>query len=229
VQKALAQKKPPRTPRIISFDLDGTLVDRSFDDALWFSEIPKLYAKRHKLSFEEAKRQCTAAFKEVGDRSLDWYDLFYWFSRFKLGGKAQAQKASKALCPLIKPYPDAAPCLEGLKKRGFTLVLVSNASRHFLETKIGCTGLAKYFSKTFSVTSDFRKVKKSQDVYARVCGELGVLPTALVHVGDHIDFDYAVPRKLGIRAILIDRTGESNGDASEDVVKSLSEIAKIVP
>ncbi len=215
-------------PRTISFDLDGTLVDRSFDDELWFSEIPRLYAKRHNVSLEEAKEKCVSAYKAVGDRSLDWYDLFYWFSRFELGGKTEAMNASKNICHLIKPYDDAVPCLSELKKRGFNLVLVSNASRHFLETKIECAGLAKFFSKTFSVTSDFGKVKKSEDVYARVCGEIKVEPKSLVHVGDHLDFDYLVPKKLGIRGILLDRTGESGGDYSEDVVQTLAQLGKII-
>ena len=37
-------------------DLDGTLIDRHYTDALWFHRIPALVAERRGLSFDEAYR-----------------------------------------------------------------------------------------------------------------------------------------------------------------------------
>ncbi len=213
-----------RAYRIISFDLDGTLVDRKFDDALWFEEIPKLYAAKHGATFEQAKAHCASEYNKVGDKSPLWYDIDYWFSHFKIGGRKGVDETTQKISHLIGVYGDAKPCLDSLKKQGFELILVSNASRYFLDQKISRTDLAKYFSKTFSVTGDLGKVKKSVEVYEQVLNEVRAQPREVLHVGDHLDFDYLVPRKLGIRSVLVDRTGESNGEYTMDVVKSLGEL-----
>ena len=41
--------------KIISFDMDGTLVDVEFTDWVWGHGIPSLYAEKAGVSFEEAK------------------------------------------------------------------------------------------------------------------------------------------------------------------------------
>jgi putative hydrolase of the HAD superfamily len=46
-------------------------------------------------------------------------------------------------------------------------------------------------------------------------------PREIVHVGDHYDFDYLVPRRLGIQAFYLDRSGEQKG---EFVLRSLREL-----
>jgi len=111
----------------------------------------------------------------------------------------------------ISVYGDASRALEGLKDR-FTLVLTSNAGREFIDIEMGATGLGRYFDRIFSATSDFGEVKKTADFYRRICQILEVSPEEVVHVGDHYDFDYRVPRALGIQAFYLDRTGQRAGD-----------------
>jgi putative hydrolase of the HAD superfamily len=66
-------------------------------------------------------------------------------------------------------------------------------------------------------------VKKTAEFYQQVCDILSVDPQEIVHVGDHYDFDYLVPRRIGIRAFHLDRSGERMG---EFVLKDLSELGK---
>jgi len=35
--------------KIVSFDLDGTLVDAGYGDVVWNHGIPEEYAKRHRM------------------------------------------------------------------------------------------------------------------------------------------------------------------------------------
>ncbi|MFQ5405735.1 MAG: HAD family hydrolase, partial [Candidatus Micrarchaeia archaeon] len=198
---------------------DGTLVDKNFDDALWFKEIPKLYAEKHNVSFEQALEKCKFEYDSLGDKNLNWYDVFFWFEKFAL--KKSPREVSRDLSHLIELYSDAIPTLEYLTRNGFGLVVVSNASRHFLELKVSLEKIDKYFSKMFSVTSDFKAVKKSEDVYLKVCKELGVKPAELVHVGDHKEFDFNVPKKVGINAFYLDRKAKVPG---EGVIASLSQL-----
>jgi putative hydrolase of the HAD superfamily len=55
-------------------------------------------------------------------------------------------------------------------------------------------------------------VKKTAEFYQQVCDILNVDPQEIVHVGDHYDFDYLVPRRLGMQAFYLDRSGERVGE-----------------
>jgi putative hydrolase of the HAD superfamily len=41
---------------------------------------------------------------------------------------------------------------------------------------------------------------------------LKVCPADLVHVGDHYEFDYLVPRAMGIQAFYLDRSARREGE-----------------
>jgi len=85
------------------------------------------------------------------------------------------------------------------------------------------TGLGGYFDRIFSATSDFGEVKKTVGFYQRICQILGVNPQEMIHVGDHYEFDYLVPRSLGIQAFYLDRSDERKGDFMIKDLKSLEE------
>ena len=68
--------------RAVSFDLDGTLVTHAYTDLFWNYEIPKIYAEKRGLPFEEAKRLVWREYDEVGESDLRWYLPGYWFERF---------------------------------------------------------------------------------------------------------------------------------------------------
>jgi putative hydrolase of the HAD superfamily len=120
----------------------------------------------------------------------------------------------------IKVYPDVNHILDRLKER-FPLILTSNAGREFIEIEMEATGLDKYFDQIFSATSDFHVVKKTAEFYQQICDILNVDPQEIVHVGDHHEFDYLVPRRLGIHAFYLDRSGEQKG---EFVLRSLKDL-----
>ena len=76
------------TVKYISFDLDGTLTDyESFDRIFWYKEIPKLYARKHKVSMKNAKRTVFSEYKKLKDIGADWYRPAFWFERFGMPAK----------------------------------------------------------------------------------------------------------------------------------------------
>jgi len=196
-------------PKIISFDMDGTLIDSKFTDWVWSHGIPTLYAAKTGLSFIEAKAFVEGEYRKVGERALEWYDIKYWFRFFQLQGHWKT--LMERYVDKINVYDDVANTLECLKDH-FSLVLTSNAGREFIGVELGATGLKKYFDRIFSATSDFGEVKKTVGFYERICQMLGVEPREIFHVGDHYDFDYLVPRALGIQAYYLDRSGQKTGD-----------------
>jgi putative hydrolase of the HAD superfamily len=66
-------------------------------------------------------------------------------------------------------------------------------------------------------------VKKTKGFYQRICQILGTRPQEIVHVGDHYEFDYVVPRSLGIHAFYLDRSGEQKG---EFIIPDLRDLEK---
>jgi putative hydrolase of the HAD superfamily len=203
--------------RVVSFDMEGTLVDHSYSKQIWEGDIPALYAEAHGLPLEEARKKVFAEYAEIGEGRPEWYDMGYWWRRLGLPHYwRNLPQRRKTEC---RVYPDAPPVLNRLGKK-YPLIISSNTIREFLQIQLGCIDYP--FSKVFSAPTDFNAVKKAPDFYQRVCDELAIKPEELAHVGDHEEFDYRAPKKLGVVAYHLDRSGELSG---EGVVHDLNEFA----
>jgi putative hydrolase of the HAD superfamily len=210
-------------PKFVSFDMDGTLIDPVFTDYVWGQGIPTLYAEKVGLPFEAAKVLVEAEYQKVGEGAIEWYDIKYWFRFFQL---EQSWKAlMKQFVDKINVYPDVNHILDRLQDR-FQLILTTNAGREFIEVEMEATGLERYFNRIFSATSDFGEVKKTTGFYEQVCEILGVSPHEIIHVGDHYEFDYLVPRRLGIPAFYLDRSGKRSGAF---IIQNLRELEERLP
>ncbi len=207
-------------PKIISFDMDGTLVDSSFTDWVWMVGLPKLYAEKEGLPFEKAKLYVVSQYEKVGEGAIEWYDIKYWLRFFQLGQDWRSLLLSYV--DKIHVYEDVDHLLDRLKDR-YSLILTSNAGKEFIEIEMKATGLGKYFQYLFSATSDYRMVKKTVDFYRHICDVLHVTPQEIIHIGDHYEFDYLVPTSIGIQAFFLDRTGREKG---EHVLHSLEELER---
>ena len=67
-------------------------------------------------------------------------------------------------------------------------------------------------------------MKKTIGFYRRICQILGANPDEIVHVGDHYEFDYLVPRELGIQAFYLDRTAKK--ESGDFILRDLRELEK---
>jgi FMN phosphatase YigB (HAD superfamily) len=203
--------------RVVSLDMEGTLVDHSYSKQIWEEDIPALYAEAHGLTLKEARRQVISQYEEVGEGKPEWYDVGYWWKRLGLRHDwRDLPEKRKSDCVV---YPDVHNALARLGKR-YPLVISSNTISELLKIQLECIDYS--FSRVFSAPSDFGGVKKAPDFYQRVCDDLGIKPTELAHVGDHVEFDYLAPKMLGVKAFHLDRLGELNG---EDIVHDLGDFA----
>lgn len=203
--------------KVISFDLDGTLVTTDYVDAVWLEKIPEIYAEKNKISFEKAKEIVEREYFKVGPESIEWYDINYWIEKFELN--IHWKDLLKSCIKKLKFYPDVIDVIERLSEKN-ELIIISNASKEFIETEIETLGFEKYFSKIFSAVSNFNKTKKDEEIYEMVCKNLGIEKERMIHIGDNYEFDYLAPRKAGIKSFYLDRKGNENG---EYVVKDLRE------
>ena len=67
--------------------------------------------------------------------------------------------------------------------------------------------------------------EKEGSFYLALCSSLTIKPGELIHIGDHYEFDYLVPREIGIRAFYLDRNSDKQ-KVSSDGVKSLHDFTR---
>ncbi len=206
--------------RVISLDMDGTLVNTRFVDKVWMEGMPMLYAEKTGLDFPVAKSYVIGEYMKVGSDHLEWYDLLYWIDRFGL--KVGKDELLQMYEDEIEIYPEVQEVLDHLSE-SYDLVVTSNAAREFIDFELD--GLSDYFREIFSATSDFREVKKSPLIYGTVCAHIGVKPYEVLHIGDHYSYDYESPLEAGLDALFLDRKGERSG---REVVGDLREAMVLI-
>jgi putative hydrolase of the HAD superfamily len=205
--------------RVISLDMDGTLVNSRFVDKVWMEGMPMLYAEKTGLDFPAAKSYVVGEYMKIGSDKLEWYDLLYWIERFGL--KVGKDELLQMYEDEIETYPEVQEVLD-LLADSYELVVTSNAAREFIDIEL--EGLSDYFSETFSATSDFREVKKSPLIYGTVCAHMGAKPFEVLHIGDHYNYDYESPLEAGLDALFLDRKGERSGREVEGDLREAIEL-----
>ena len=209
--------------KVVSFDVDGTLVSQGFADCVWLRGIPEAYATKHELSFEDAFELVKREYDTIGENRIEWYNIRFWLRKFNL--KIPYETLFERYEAEVKIYAEVENVLKTLKDAGYVLVVNSNAATEFVEFQI--QPIRKYFSHVFSATSDFGELKKSNGHYARVCEILAVKPQEVVHTGDHFVFDFLNPRRIGITAYYLDRSGDAKREDKGDdgfVISDLNEL-----
>jgi HAD superfamily hydrolase (TIGR01549 family) len=204
---------------IISFDVDGTLVDLEYNDLIWFKEIPELVAKKKKINFEKSLKYVYEEYSKLGEHNLNWYDINYWITYFRL--KVSPKKILEKYQSQVKIFPEVIPLLEELKKN-FILIVITAMPREFLTPKM--KKLEKYFKFSFSALSDFKELKNSE-IYSKISKTLNVCPEQILHIGDHWEFDYLAAQKAGMNAIYLDRSKTKKGIF---IIHNLGEAKKII-
>jgi len=203
----------------ISFDLDGTLTTQSFVNSVWHEGLPKCISLSRGIDISMARQECMDAYNAVGESSILWYQLPYWLDYFGLKDISPEELVTD-YSSQVALFDDVIPCLEQLGEAGHTLVMFSNASRDFLDIEVSRGNLAGYFHEIISVCDDWGTVKSEASAYERLKSfALG----DLVHIGDHITFDYEVPKSVGIDAYHIWR---GSGPRMQDSLPDLQQISR---
>ena len=208
--------------KIISFDMDGTLVKPTYADKVWLEGLPKLYAKEKKIPIKQAKKYIYQEYEKIGKDRKEWYDIDWWFKQFQL--KEHWQNLLNNYRHTIQLYPETLETLEKLSKN-FELIIISNAKREFIEIQLEETKLKPYFTHVFSSLSDFNKVKKLPEVYKHILTLLKIQPHEIIHVGDSKEFDYVSPQKIGIKSFYLNREKTEKGN---HILNSLSVLENVV-
>lgn len=122
----------------VLLDMDGTLLDKHFDDYFWEQYLPEHYSLRHDIGLEQARVELLARYQRTAG-SLLWADLDHW-SR-ELGFDLVELKSHVAA--LITLRPRVEPFLARCREAGKRLYLVTNAHHRTLALKLGQVDLGR--------------------------------------------------------------------------------------
>lgn len=138
---------PPDWNRIdvVFLDMDGTLLDKHFDDHFWEEFVPERYAEMHGLSVPEAKEKLLTHYR-AHEGTLNWTDLDFWSE--KLGLDIPALK--RQVDHLIAVHPYVLPFLDAVRREGKDVYLVTNAHAKTLDLKMKKTSMAGKFHGIFT-------------------------------------------------------------------------------
>lgn len=183
----------------VLLDMDGTLLDKYFDDYFWEEYVPEVFALENGLTPIEARKELLKRYKRV-ENTLEWTDLDYWSTQLGLDIPELKCKVDH----LIKVHPYVIDFLKFIRQRGKAVHLVTNAHSKTLEIKMRKTELGRWFDR----------IVCSQDV-----GEAKEQPVFWQKLEEILGFDKQ-------RTMLADDTAKVLRSASSFGLKHLIYVAK---
>lgn len=129
----------------ILLDMDGTLLDRHFDDHFWLEHVPKRWAAHFDVPLKQAREQLYAQFRSQ-ERTLNWTDLDYWSDRLGL----DIPQLKLEVEHLIAIHPGVIEFLTWARQHGKQLWLVTNAHSKTLDIKLKKTRLGGWLDGIIS-------------------------------------------------------------------------------
>ena len=125
----------------VLLDMDGTLLDKHFDDYFWEHFVPEIYARENGIEERAARKKLLDTYR-AKEGTLDWTDLDYWSEQLGLDIPALKLKIDH----LIQVHPYVIDFLEFLQKSHRDVYLVTNAHGKTLTIKMAKTALSGYFT-----------------------------------------------------------------------------------
>ena len=125
-------------------DLDGVVLDTSYDNYFWQKHIPRVYAQKKAIDEKDAISVTHTLFN-YKKKTKDWYDVIYWSNLLDIDIIHEKKKSENM--SLIKLLEGSLDILERLSNLNKKLFLVTNAHRKTLEIKLSKFDLSKYFDE----------------------------------------------------------------------------------
>lgn len=210
------------TPKLVIFDLDGTLLN-----------LP--------INYDNLRKELKAIFKPFGVETefkpiLDTINVA--LSTIKQNqGDGKFQEMSMNVYGTLETYeiaaaneakliPNAKETLVKLKQLDLKLAIFSRTGRRAVVSSLKKTGLEQYFDLIVA-REDTKEQKPSPEGLKKILNMFGLKAEDAIVVGDHI-FDIMAAKELGIKAIVIQNERISLDTLKEAkayaIVNNISEI-----
>jgi len=180
----------------VLLDMDGTLLDKNFDDQFWEHYVPAKYGEKYGLSISDAKERLYNMYsKEAG--GYNWTDLDFWAKTLKL----DLFSLKYDLAHLIGELPGTIEFLKFLKKMNKEVILVTNSHPKGVALKFTRTEIEPFFTKT-SCAHEMKAAKEELIFWQRLGKTLCLNKDKTLFIDDSHRV-LTVAKQFGIRHLII--------------------------
>ncbi len=179
----------------VLIDMDGTLLDKYFDDYFWSHLVPEKYAEKNDMSFGTAKEHLFTKYKSL-EKTLNWTDIDYWSGELDLDIPALKEQIRH----LIDVHPYVEEFLSLLRKHKKRVVMATNAHYKTVALKMRKTKIGHYFDRI--VTSiEVGCPKEHRPFWERTEKLLGFDRARVMFIDDTKDVLHAA-KEFGVKYII---------------------------
>ncbi len=179
----------------VLLDMDGTLLDRHFDDHFWLEHLPRAWSKKHHVPLEESKSKLYAMFR-AQERTLNWTDLDYWSCQLGI----DIPMLKREVEHLIAVHPGVVEFLTFLSQQNKEIWLVTNAHGKTLDLKLRKTRIGPYFTGIVSA-HDLGLPKEEVAFWGKLQRKIPFDPERTM-LGEDSETNLGTARKFGIRYLV---------------------------
>jgi putative hydrolase of the HAD superfamily len=207
----------------VLLDMDGTLLDRHFDDHFWLEHVPASWAVRNGTTVGYARKHLHAMFRSQ-ENTLNWTDLDYWSDRLKLDIPLLKEEVQH----LIAVHPFVIDFLLFLKQHGRAVWLVTNAHSKTLDLKMKTTRLGPYFDGI--VSAHQVGLPKEDDRFWGALQNFITYDPARTMLGEDSETNLATAEKFGIGYLIyIGRFSSTIKPRVSDRYASIEYFNRLIP
>lgn len=172
--RSSAQKIHPRflwnAIDTVLLDMDGTLLDKHFDDYFWETYLPEHYSLLHDITVEQAAHELLARYRQA-ENSLQWSDITHWSRELNL----DIPELKLRIDHLIDVHPHVPEFLEFCRRLGKQLYLVTNAHPRTLAIKLDKADIGAHFDRLICA-DEVGFAKEQPQFWVRLHEMLGFVP-----------------------------------------------------
>jgi len=178
----------------VLLDMDGTLLDRDFDNFFFEEELPRRYAALHRLPGQAAREKLFALYRAV-EGELAWTDLHYWTRTLGIDVVALTQELSGRIGYL----PGAEAFLQGIRAKRKRVTVLTNAHAEGVAIKNKKTGIDKQVDRIVNAF-EVGCLKMRSDYWPACRTLVGFDPSRSLYIDDD-ETCLAAAQAFGIRHI----------------------------
>ena len=214
--------------KAVLFDLDGTLLDR--DQSLQ-RFVNDQYERLYEFLSHIPKEQYVSRFIQLDKRGYVWKDKVYQqlideFTITSVTWEALLQDYLNEFKHHCVGFPHIHEMLEGLKKNGFALGMITNGYGQFQMDNINALNIEKYFDVI--LVSEWERIKKPDpQIFINALQKLYVEPSESIFIGDHPENDVKAAQNVGMKGIW-KKDAEWNDVQADAVINDYLELSAII-